>query len=285
MRFLRMRSSRASARRGQRRRRVVPLWRARITLASAGAAGLVAMIGFAWWTWTSGVAPGLAGQVGKALIGTTADLGLTVEEVFVVGRRETPRHQLLDALGVERGSPIVALDIGAARQRLLALPWIREASVERLLPDAVVVRVRERQALALWQNQGEFSLIDNEGGVVQHRDLARFAHLLVVVGDDAPTHARELIAMLERQPDLRGQVEAAVRVSGRRWNLRLAGGIDVRLPEEDVEGAWARLAEYERLNHVLARDVHVVDLRFDNQVIVRPISRQKEQTATEGQET
>ncbi len=279
MRFLKRGKSETSGRRGQRRRRVVPWWRTRMALAAASGLGLLAVVGSLWWAWMAEVPHRLARQSTSAMIEGTTSLGLIVNEVFVIGRRETPREQVLEALGAEQGSAILGVDIEAARERLLALPWIAEASVERLLPDMIVVRITERKPLALWQHHGEFALIHADGRVIDRRNLGRFADLLVVVGDDAPLRAEALVEILERQPELRNQVKAAVRVGGRRWNLRLANGIDVRLPEENPSEAWARLAAYERTHQVLRRDIQAVDLRFADQVIVRRNSRPEEQSA------
>ena len=46
--------------------------------------------------------------------------------------------------------------------------------------------------------------------------------------------------MLDRYPAMRDQVRASMLVGERRWNLRLKNGIDVRLPETDVEQALER---------------------------------------------
>ena len=273
------------ARRGQRRRRVVPWWRTRIALAGGSGLGLLAIAGSAWWAWTAQVPHRLARDSVAAVVEGTAGFGLTINEVFVIGRRETPREHLLEALGAERGSAILSLDLEAARERLLALPWIAEASVERLLPDMIVVRIAERKALALWQNHGQFALIGADGQVIQRGDLTRFSELLVVVGDDAPNEAGALVDILERQPVLRNYVKAAIRVGGRRWNIRLANGVDVRLPEENPADAWARLAAYERAHHVLQRDIQALDLRFADQVIVRRNTRPEEQLTGNGRKT
>ena len=74
-------------------------------------------------------------------------------------------------------------------------------------------------------------------------------------------------------PELMPRVKAAVWVGDRRWNLRLTGGIDVRLPEEDPTAAWMRLAEYEKAHQVLQRDVQVLDLRVPDRLIVRKARR------------
>jgi len=75
--------------------------------------------------------------------------------------------------------------------------------------------------------------------------------------------------MLRSRPELMRRVEAAVRVGKRRWNVRLKGGIDVRLPAAGAGEAWARLAEYERKHKILERNVRVLDLRLPDRLIVR----------------
>ncbi|MBM3581210.1 MAG: FtsQ-type POTRA domain-containing protein, partial [Alphaproteobacteria bacterium] len=183
---------------------------------------------------------------------------------------------LLARLAVARGSPLFAFDADAARRRLEELPWVRRASVSRMWPATIVVRIEEREPLALWQHQGRFALIDRDGQVILRNGLERFNHLPVVVGEDAPLHARAILATLATEPDLMKRVTAAVRVGGRRWNVRMDGVVDVQLPEDDPAAAWRRLAEYERGQGVLGRDVRVLDLRLPDRLIVRTRGADKE---------
>jgi len=149
------------------------------------------------------------------------------------------------------------------------LPWIDSASVERMLPDTILLSVIERQPLALWQSKGSFSLIDRTGKVILNQSIERFADLLVVVGTDAPENAAALLDILKTQPQLMDLAQSAVRVGQRRWNVRLKGDIDVRLPAEQAAAAWSRLAEYESRHGILSRDVKVLDLRLPDRLIVR----------------
>ena len=269
----------------RRRRRATPLWRSR--LAGAGALMLILILGAGggWWLWSSGHVPRAAERLTWELIALSADLGFRVDEIFVVGRNRTSSKALLQEVGVARGAPILAFDADAARRRIEALPWVLAAAVQRMLPDTVLVHISEHQPLALWQRKGRFDLIDRQGAVIEERDLERFRGLLVVAGEDAPAHVAELLAVLETQPPLMALVEAAVRVGGRRWNLRLKGGIDVRLPEENAAQAWARLAAYERTHRVLARDVDILDLRLPDRLIVRRPARPEKPAPPTGRET
>ena len=96
---------------------------------------------------------------------------------------------------------------------------------------------------------------------------------VVVVGDGAQIQAATLLKTLRNEPELLVLVETAVWVGGRRWNIRLKGNIDVRLPEKNAKSAWARLAEYERVHGILERDVQVLDLRLPDRLIVRKTPR------------
>jgi cell division protein FtsQ len=226
--------------------------------------------GGGWWLWQSGWLGRLSGSVGAELADLTADAGLRVGDVLVVGRKETPRHALLDALAVERGAPILSIDLHAARARLLALPWVSSVTVERMLPDTIVVRITERRPVAIWQRHGQFSLIDASGQVIAGVPGGNLGELLLVVGDEAPPHAAALLEMLASEPELAPAVKAAVRVGGRRWNLHLANGIDVRLPEERMAEAWARLADYQRRHGLLDKPIRSLDMRFYDRLIVQP---------------
>ncbi len=259
----------AHAERAQPRPRVRPLWRRRWVLPLIAALGIGGVAGVGWWTVASGEAARFAGAVKWSAISATATLGFQVDEVMVSGRRETPRDDLIHALNVARGAPILGVDLAAAKERIEKLPWVRATTVERMLPDTVLVSIVEREPLALWQKDGHLSLIDAEGTVILRDGLESYRDLMMVVGEGAEKHAAELIAMLGTQPELMRYVQSATWVGGRRWNLHLSGGIDVRMPEQEPGAAWMRLAEYQKTHKVLEKDVSVLDLRIPDRLIVK----------------
>lgn len=203
------------------------------------------------------------------LLEATAALGLRVADIRVEGRRTTDRETIFDALGARLGAPILAIDPVRAKEKLERLPWVRSALIERRLPDTLYVRLLEREPLALWQHDGKIELIDRTGAVIPVTRLDRFAKLPLVVGADAASHAAQLLKMLASEPDLASRVSAAVRVGGRRWNLRIDKSIDVLLPADDPAAAWADLARLQRSSAILQRDVQVIDLRLPDRLVVR----------------
>ncbi len=251
------------------RRRPAPRW-VRPALRIAGrslAIGLAAApLG---WAWQSGWAERQSDALTAHAVAASARAGLVLEEVLVEGRLETTRAELLDAIGLQRGQPMLDIDPVALRARLESLPWVRAAVVERRLPGTLYLRIAEHEPLALWQRSGRLTLISREGEPIPGQKPERFAALPVVVGEDAPPHAAALLDMLAAAPDLRARVTAAVRVGGRRWNVRIDNTVDVRLPEDDPQAAWLQLAELERQHGLLERDLVVVDLRSPDRLVVR----------------
>jgi cell division protein FtsQ len=244
-----------------RRRRILPrAWVRPIALGSVATVAAASIAGAVWWK---------GDEIKERALAASAAAGFAVLDIRVEGRGKTAKEAILHAIGAERGTPILAISPAEVKERLEALAWVKSASVERLLPDTLHIRLVERTPLALWQRHGKLHLIDREGVVITSERLERFPGLLVVVGEDAPPHAAELVDMLGSEADLKKRVTAAVRIGERRWNLRFDNGIDVQLPEHEAANAWTQLAKAERVSRVLARDVEVIDLRLPDRLVVR----------------
>ncbi|MBV9251137.1 MAG: cell division protein FtsQ/DivIB [Acetobacteraceae bacterium] len=218
-----------------------------------------------------------SGQSGASLVSLrerlgklTASAGLRVTDVVIEGRANTPESLLRAAIGVSKGDPILAFSVEQARQRIETLSWVEHATVERRLPNTVVVFLQERRPFAIWQNQGKFVLIDRAGQIVTNQDMANFRQLPLLVGPGAPSAAAALIDALAARPSLQARVTAAVRVGERRWNLRMNNGTDIMLPEGHETAALDRLMQLQQDQSVLDRPLAAIDMRLPDRLVLRP---------------
>jgi len=196
-------------------------------------------------------------------------MGFRIAAVSLSGERHVARAEIIAAAGVTERTSLLFLDVEAARSRLKAVPWIADATVRKLFPDRLQIRVREREPFALWQVDGKLSLIAADGTVISRVIEPPFASLPLVVGRGAQTKAREFLALLDRYPSIREQVRASVLVAERRWNLKLKNNLDVRLPETDIGPALDLLVALDRDKHLIGRDILAIDLRLPDRVTVR----------------
>jgi cell division protein FtsQ len=195
--------------------------------------------------------------------------GFGIAAVSVSGGTEVSRERALAIAGVAARSSLLFFDAEAARTRLMANPWIADAAVLKLFPDRLQIRITERRPFALWQRNGRVNVIADDGTVLEPFVEDRYRDLPLVVGSGAERRAKDFIGLIERYPEIRSTLRACVLVAERRWNLHLTNGIDVRLPENDVEAALNRLVELDRNKKLFTRDLTAIDLRLPDRVTVR----------------
>ena len=196
-------------------------------------------------------------------------LGFRIAAISLTGEREVSREEVLTTAGVTGRASLLFLDADAARSRLLANPWIADAAVLKLYPDRLQITITERHAFALWQKDGRVSVIAADGTVLEPFVENRYLRLPLVVGQGAERQAKEFLAVIDRYPSIRSALRASILVADRRWDLRLTNGINVQLPEANVEAALDRLVALDREKKLLSRDITVVDLRLPDRVTVR----------------
>ena len=196
-------------------------------------------------------------------------MGMRIATVSLSGQRQVSREEIFAAAGVTDHSSLLFLDVADARAKLEAIPWIAEATVRKLYPDRLQITVTEREPFALWQQQGKVKVIAADGTVLSEKVEPRLASLSFVVGNGAAARARDFLAVLDKYPSIRDSVRASIYVAERRWNLKLKNGVDVRLPETNLEGALATLARLDREKNLLSRDITAVDLRLADRLTVR----------------
>ncbi|WP_165115679.1 cell division protein FtsQ/DivIB [Brevundimonas sp. 'scallop'] len=212
----------------------------------------------------------IGASVSHGLDSVTAGMGLTLKRVHITGASPEAEPAIQRALGLYSGQPITSLDLDAIRTRVQGVGWVKEARVVRLLPDTLIVEVKEHDRLAVWQEAGQIKVIDNRGHVIDGADARRYPTLPLVVGKGADVAAGEILPLLAQRPRLMGMVDALVRVDERRWDLRLKDGSLIQLPATEQEAALIRLDALDQRERLLDLGFARVDLRTPDEVAVRP---------------
>ncbi|WP_426040366.1 cell division protein FtsQ/DivIB [Brevundimonas sp. TWP2-3-4b1] len=200
----------------------------------------------------------------------TTGMGLKLRRVHITGASAEATPAIQRALNVEAGQPITSLDLDALQASIQAVGWVKEARVVRLLPDTLIVEVREHDRLAVWQTGGRVFVIDGEGRAIPGADAGRYPGLPLVVGVGADKAAGDILPLLTQRPRLMSRIDALVRVDERRWDLRLKDGGIIQLPAVKQEAALIQLDALDQRERLLELGFSRIDLRTEGQVAVRP---------------
>lgn len=88
---------------------------------------------------------------------------LSIQGVEVVGADTVSEQQVRDAAAVPEGDPLATVDLAAVRARVESLAPVRSADVSRQWPDTVLVRIVEREAVAVVDVAGTLRGMDEDG--------------------------------------------------------------------------------------------------------------------------
>lgn len=135
---------------------------------------------------------------------------LSVRTIEVTGIDVVTHEDVVTALDVAEGTPLLQVDTAVAAQRVATIPRAASVRVQRVYPSTLRVTVTERQAVVFFESPEGTHSVDREGVDFAVEPPPMFTPRLVTpspgTGDPATRAAVQVLASLP--PDLRVQVES-----------------------------------------------------------------------------
>jgi cell division protein FtsQ len=121
----------------------------------------------------------------------------------IQGLQYASRSKVARVFAADYERSIFAVSLDERRRRLLAIDWIEDASVARIWPDRLIVRLRERKPVAFVFFRSGVLLIDRHGVLLDQPAQAQFT--FPVLGgvreneteDQRAEHVRSMLAVQE----------------------------------------------------------------------------------------
>jgi cell division septal protein FtsQ len=212
---------------------------------------------------------------------------LKIDRIVVRGNDRLSKAEVVAVLSGLRGKSLVWADLDEWRRRLLASPWVRDASLRRSLPSTVEVVIAERQPVGVGRIQGEMYLVD-EGGVIIDRYGPQYADLDLPIIDGLAARSTDDGSLTdEARAELAARVIAALKAKpeiakrlsqvdvGDLHNASVILNGDAAVIQLGEDQFLQRLQSYLELAaalHERVAEIDSVDLRFDDRIYVRPAS-------------
>lgn len=209
------------------------------------------------------------------------------DDIVVEGNHFVSREEVLGALGVpltgssKAGTNVFRMSLEARQRGVEALPWVRAASLTRILPHGLLVHVTERTPIAYANVGGHVSMVDEEGTLLEKPDNGAFDFPLLFGLDNlaSPDDRRARLALYT---EFMNQLQTEVPKAG--WmvsEIYLADAEDLKAllisGRQTVEVHFGQKDFLERFRNFLALLPEIeksgaqpasVDLRYRNQIVV-----------------
>ena len=238
------------------------------------------------WRLTFGIMAFGAVGVSTALAGYKASLYVASDPQFTLSR---DRKDAITILGLTYASrfkvqrifagdfdrSIFSVPLAERRRRLLGIDWVEDASVSRVWPDRLVIRIRERKPVAFVSFRSGPLLIDAQGVLLEHPAQAQFTFPVLSGVREEETDAERRVsvrAFLQVQEDLGYLAKEVSEVDASDpENIRLVAQVDRRVVTLLLgEGNYAQRFQ-NFLNHYPeirkgSPQAKIFDLRLDGRI-------------------
>lgn len=166
--------------------------------------------------WLGLLAAGCLVAAGGAVFWYTSVFG--VAKITVAGTGITTADLVRSASGVRIGTPLARLNTAQIAQRVQRLPPIRQATVDRVWPSTVTIRVVERTPVAMIPvgDPVEFLMLDETGVAYQRLPVAPDGLPTVRLASPSPSDAttRGALSVLRSLPPQLRDSLAELRADG-----------------------------------------------------------------------
>ena len=235
-------------------------------------AGLLAL---AWFLASISGATALASD---RLAHVAANAGFEVRNVEVRGVDRINKMTVYERAFGQRDLAMTKVELAPLREDLLTLPWVRDASVSRQLPDTLVIDIVEREPHAVLARADRLMLIDATGVELEPITAKAAEGQLLIEGPGAQGQVEALSALLEAAPALRQQVARAEWVGNRRWNLTFGTEQRLALPEgaDLAAAALISFAQADGAHRLIGGEAAAFDMRNPPRMFMRVPGSAKE---------
>jgi cell division protein FtsQ len=228
-----------------------------------------------------GVSTAMAGYKVRQYVITDPQFTLSRDHkdaITIQGLVHASRVKVQRVFAADFDRSIFAIPIEERRRRLLAIDWIEDASVSRIWPDRLVVRIRERKPVAFVSARSAVLLIDAHGILLDQPAQAQFSFpvLAGIREEDADSVRRDRVRTFldfQREMGYLSKDVSEVDTTDPE-NIRIVSQIDHRAVILLMgDGNFAR--RYQNfINHYpeirkRSPDVKAFDLRLDDRITVK----------------
>lgn len=210
------------------------------------------------------------------------------EQVAVAGNHFVSREAVLKAFIRDANRSVLQIPLDARRDEIKQIPWVESASLQRILPNHIRVRITERTPIAFLRNGTELCLIDAHGVILDRPDGQDFQFPIITGVAENLSREERARRMRIYQEFLRDidvvRSESTYHVSevdlSNPKDLRavmagfpgtaLSQAVAIHFGQDDFVAKYRMLVENFAQWQANAGCVQSVDLQFARQVVLNP---------------
>jgi cell division protein FtsQ len=163
------------------------------------------------------------------------NVNLVVTSIEVEGNEKVSSEEIVKLSKAKVGDNIVMIDLSDIKKGVETNKWIAEATVERVLPDAIKIIVEEERAKAVYIQNQKMYLVNDSGKIIEEiSDYSLYKNYIYLIGEGANVGYSEMLDYLYSSESIYSKIEGLIKIGNRRWDVKLNNNITLKLPESSL---------------------------------------------------
>ena len=194
--------------------------------------------------------------------------GFKIENVLITGTRNISNNYIKDTIEIYNDGSIFNIDLSSIYNKIKQNSWVKEVSIERVLPNIIKIKILENQPIAIWQNKKNNKLITANGDIIFDGNVNDFKNdFPIIKGNKSKENISSILEILETNQNFYENIWSLTFINERRWDLHFNQGLVVRLPSKDIKKAWEKIIKLQKNYNVLNLRLTEIDLRNPKQIL------------------
>ena len=194
--------------------------------------------------------------------------GFKIENILITGTRNLSNNYIKDIIEIYKDGSIFNIDLSSIYNKIIQNSWVKEVSVERVLPNIIKIKILENQPIAIWQNKKNNKLITANGDIIFDGNVNDFKNdFPIIKGNKSKENISSILEILETNQNFYENIWSLTFINERRWDLHFNQGLVVRLPSKDIKKAWEKIIKLQKNYNVLNLKLTEIDLRNPKQIL------------------
>ena len=169
------------------------------------------------------------------------------------------------AINIAPGTKIRSIDLHQINNRVLSVPWVKNAATRRLPNGDIIIKTQQHKAVAMWSDGLMFYPLSADGTKID-TPFDRPDKNTIVFRGELPDNLTDIINDLSV---LTEYIDYIILVESRRWNIQTKNGTLIYLPEDNPSTAINKIAMLNQTHKLLSRDLKVIDMRDGKRILIK----------------
>ena len=193
---------------------------------------------------------------------------MTLNEVWVTGLNNELKENVIIAINHDIGDSINSINLNKIKERIDKLYWVKYSKVIIYPHGIMEILIDEHIPFAIYNDTENYFLVNKNGYKFLKIKENQYSNLFKISGEESLQSISDLKNLIYFINSTSLDLDEAVRIDTRRWDLFFNDDTHIKLPAENSLQVLKKFINFD-YNSLEFNNIRFIDLRIPNRIIIK----------------